>query len=171
MKKQNLTQEEIEFLRQSNAIEGEYSEEACEDAEKAWIYAKKIILDHKQQITLDFILAVHRRLMKRLNPRIAGKFRKVEVGVMTEEGYKPAVPYKNIFAELRILQNQGLYPWYLGEEQIKQWHIQFQKIHPFEDGNGRVGRIIMNIQRLKIDLPLLIIHTGKEQQNYYKWFK
>jgi len=53
---------------------------------------------------------------------------------------------------------------------IKLSHIEFENIHPFEDGNGRVGRILMNIQCLNAGLPLLVIHTGKEQQKYYTWF-
>jgi len=57
------------------------------------------------------------------------------------------------------------------DETIKKAHIAFEKIHPFEDGNGRVGRIILNFQRVKAGLPILVIHTGKEQQEYYKWFK
>ena len=57
------------------------------------------------------------------------------------------------------------------EETIEQDHIWFEKIHPFEDGNGRTGRILMNIQRLNAGLPLLIIHEGKEQMEYYKWFQ
>jgi hypothetical protein len=54
---------------------------------------------------------------------------------------------------------------------IKQWHINFEGIHPFEDGNGRIGRILMNLQRLSVGLPILIIHEGEEQFEYYKWFK
>ena len=55
-------------------------------------------------------------------------------------------------------------------EEIKKWHIMFEHIHPFEDGNGRTGRILMNIQRLKIGLPILIIYE-KHKFKYYDWFK
>jgi Fic family protein len=162
---------EIEFLKESNAIEREYSEEALEDAIISWEYAKKLKFGQPYNKSIKEILGIHKRLMKRLNPRIAGKIRKVQVGVMTRDGFKPANDYKEIMNELKELLNIVLYPYYLGEQYIREWHIQFEKIHPFEDGNGRTGRIIMNIQRLKIGLPLLIIHEGKEQQEYYKWFK
>ena len=108
--------------------------------------------------------------MKRLNPRISGKLRCVQVGVNTPQGFKEAILWKDIPKELRQLCNTGLNPT-LTEELIKQWHIRFEKIHPFEDGNGRVGRIIMNYQRLKQGLPLLVIHVGEEQQEYYEWFR
>ena len=54
---------------------------------------------------------------------------------------------------------------------IKLDHITYEKIHPFVDGNGRTGRMFMNWQRIKARLPILIIHEGEEQQEYYKWFK
>ena len=54
---------------------------------------------------------------------------------------------------------------------IKKLHVDFEKIHPFADGNGRVGRILMNVQMINSGLPLITIHEGIEQQEYYRWFK
>jgi len=48
-------------------------------------------------------------------------------------------------------------------------HITFEKIHPFIDGNGRIGRIFMNWQRKKAGLPILVIKEA-EKQKYYDWF-
>lgn len=158
------TNELEEFLVESNAIEGEFSEQALKDAMQAWTCGA--IIYKAEPISIDLILAIHRRLMKTLNPRIAGVIRKCDVWVGGRMGFKPS----EIREELRLLVNPGLYP-ILSEETIKSWHVQFEKIHPFEDGNGRTGRILMNLQRLKIGLPLLIIHTGEEQMNYYKWFR
>jgi len=158
-----LTEEDREFLKESNAIEGEYSKEALEDAEDSFRYA----YDYKDKINIDYILEIHRLLMKRISPRIAGKTRECDVFVRNRKCLNP----EEIKEELRMLCNPGLNPVYLGEKWIKEWHINFERIHPFEDGNGRVGRILMNIQRLEIGLPLLIIHKGKEQQEYYKWFE
>ena len=44
------------------------------------------------------------------------------------------------------------------------FHHKFEKIHPFMDGNGRTGRMIMNYILLKNNLPPTIIHkkTRKE---------
>jgi len=155
---------EIEFLKHSNWIEREYSDEALNDAKQAWMMAK---INMDEPISIDYILAIHRRLMKRLNPKIVGRIRDCPVMI----GGKIRWNNKGeIREELRLLCNPGIYP-ISSESLIKRWHIQFENIHPFEDGNGRVGRILMNIQRLKIGLPILIIHEGKEQMNYYKWFK
>lgn len=159
-----LTKQEIEFLKESNAIEREYSEKALEDAKHSWNFAKR----HKHnEIDIEFIKLIHQELMKRLNPRIAGKIRGIDVWVGNRKGLDP----KEIELSLR--------DWCLGANSkidvdkgtIEQDHIWFEKIHPFEDGNGRTGRILMNIQRLNAGLPILIIHEGEEQMEYYKWFK
>jgi len=161
----------IDFLKESNAIEGEYSKIALEDSITAWQYAYKKIIKNNELLRTDIILGIHKRLMKRLNERIAGKFRKVQVGVMTKEGFKEAKHFSKIKEEIMnwtIIFNKNV------REDYQDWkgnHIWFEHIHPFEDGNGRTGRILMNIQRLKLGLPILIIHTGKEQQEYYQWFK
>ncbi len=57
------------------------------------------------------------------------------------------------------------------EEWSQQLHVSYEKIHPFVDGNGRTGRMFMNWWRLTNGLPLLIIHEGDEQYNYYQWFQ
>jgi Fic family protein len=55
------------------------------------------------------------------------------------------------------------------EKMAKECHIKFEEIHPFEDGNGRVGRLIWAWQRRQMGLPLLIIFN-REKQEYYKLF-
>lgn len=48
---------------------------------------------------------------------------------------------------------------------VLETHIQFEKIHPFSDGNGRTGRMVMNYALLANDLPPLIIK--KSERNTY----
>lgn len=159
MKTKKLTEEE--FLAESNFIEGEYSQSAMKDAVKVWQYAKTI-----KRITIQEILKIHKILMKSLEPSIAGKIREVPVYIGGERKYQTK---KEIEEELRLLCNLGIYPVF-SEEEIRRWHIQFEKIHPFADGNGRTGRILMNLQRIKAGLPVLVIKE-KEKYDYYKWFK
>jgi len=150
---------EISFIKESNFIEKEYSPEAIKDALYAWSFARKIVIPINQNI----IQKIHQRLMRRLNEKIAGKFRTREVII----GNNVGLPSKYIDTHLNRLCDFKPQT----EKDITQWHIKFEHIHPFEDGNGRTGRIIMNLQRLQVGLPLLIIHEGFEQYEYYRWFK
>lgn len=52
-------------------------------------------------------------------------------------------------------------------EDIVKFHSEFEKIHPFQDGNGRVGRIIMFKECLKNDIiPFIIL--DKDKLFYYR---
>jgi len=55
-------------------------------------------------------------------------------------------------------------------EDIVDFHYEFESIHPFQDGNGRVGRIIMFKECLKYDImPFIIDHEHK--LFYYRGLK
>ena len=46
------------------------------------------------------------------------------------------------------------------------FHYKFIRIHPFDDGNGRVARILMNFILMQFDYPPVIIKT-EDKENYY----
>jgi len=167
-----MTKTEIEFLRESNAIEGEFSNESLSDAKLAWAHTKTI-----KKISINDILETHEILMINLNYRIAGRFRDcaIRIGMVVKENetrdslsekLKRVVDIMNVSVEDKknlSLKNRKVI--------AKTCHIMFEKIHPFEDGNGRVGRIIWNWHRKALGLGIRVIHVGEEQLFYYKWFK
>lgn len=160
-----------EFLKESNYIEGEYSEEAFEDAKKAWKYA----FENKDKINLKYILKIHYLLAQRINPDIAGKLRECDVWIggyrkifvsvgLLEAQLKDCINI--IFLSLSI-KNSTIYK---KEEMARRCHVEFENVHPFCDGNGRVGRILWQVHRLKLGLPILVIKEN-EKDRYYEWFK
>lgn len=168
-----MTQQELEFLVQSNAIEDVYDADSLVQAIYAWEYLKK-----QKKMHRGVILKTHKILMlnqKHLKGYERGYFRIVPVWVGGREG----IDYHKIDASIDhwcmnvedLWKNGAKEPEVFLERMIKEHHVEYEKIHPFVDGNGRTGRMFLNWQRLKHKLPLLIIHAGEEQQKYYAWFK
>jgi len=166
------TGEIMEFIQHSNFIEGEYSPQAFDDAMRAWKYAFK---DCKK-IDPDYVLHIHRLLQKHLRPDIAGEVRHCDVWI----GGQRKMYISNALIKDQIRQVIDKINAHIdcptnndadNERICKAYHIEFEGIHPFEDGNGRVGRILYNIHRLMVGLPIHIIHEGDEQYDYYKWFR
>ncbi len=166
-----MTNEEIEFLKESNAIEGVTDDDSLLQAGYAWEWLKE-----QKKLTLTTLLKTHKILMlhQPLYPNEKGYFREVPVWVGGREGtnwIKIRVELKQWLLNVDdLIKNAGKEPDIFKERMCKQHHVVYEKIHPFVDGNGRTGRMFMNWERLKLGLPILVIHTGKEQRDYYDWF-
>ena len=164
----------IDFLIESNHIENERSGEAHDDAIDAWDY-----IQNKKKLNVSDIKEIHKILMQRLRPDIAGKWRDCDVYI---GGDKRTFISKEVLdsqmdAVCREINTQikGHRKIALPHSEIEtlcqRLHVDFEIVHPFEDGNGRVGRIIYNWNRIQMGFPIHVIHEGEEQMNYYKWFK
>lgn len=156
-----------DFIKESNHIEQEYSEEAMQDALKAWEYMRK-----QDKLSLMVVLKVHKLLMKRIYPTIAGKLRSCDVYIGGKQKKYISVSelvhrLDHLFTVMPLVSSGDLN---LDAKHAREAHIMFEDIHPHVDGNGRTGRIIYNWHRMMLGLPIDVIKCD-ERFDYYRWFK
>lgn len=53
---------------------------------------------------------------------------------------------------------------------IANYHLEFESIHPFEDGNGRTGRLLINFELLKNNIPPIVI-PKEERTKYFEFLR
>lgn len=97
----------------------------------------------QQELNLEMILLLHRMLITNIQDDIAGRFRKSDEWVRVANHI--ACDPKHIIEKLEDLFIK--YISSVNESIIKRiavFHLSFESIHPFVDGNGRIGRVLNN---------------------------
>jgi Fic family protein len=132
----------------------------------------RFIRKTKEHISLDIIKEIH-RIVFRNSKSFAGKFRKKgedvvvmdNIGNVVHEG-APQTRINYLLKELVnwYKKNKNTYPSLVLAAVV---HNQFENIHPFADGNGRVGRILLNNILIKHNLPPMNIDF-KNRLEYYR---
>lgn len=130
-----------------------------------YIRSKSLAAD----LTGETMLFLHRMLIGGINDDIAGRFRKVGEYVRVGPHIAPA-PEKveEMLHDLLLTYSSNLSQYFL--DKIALFHLAFETIHPFCDGNGRIGRVIINWQLQRLGFPMIIVRN-KEKQEYYRAFR
>jgi Fic family protein len=123
----------------------------------------------KNKLTTNYILELHKTLLTHIDDKIAGRFRsgKEWVGVGNHLGANPLF-VDSLMTELVDKYNEDNEQYFL--DKIAWFHAEFETIHPFNDGNGRIGRAIINQQLMSLDYPPIIIQNKSKQTDYYPIF-
>jgi len=99
---------------------------------------------HRKDISMKFMLRLHELIMRDIDQYTLGAFRRIEVGISGSD--TELVPATFVMEELLKLlswfskKKDKMHP----VELAARFHARFEEIHPFTDGNGRVGREIFN---------------------------
>ncbi len=182
-KERELKEIAISFTYNTNAIEGstitlEETREILEEGvapkkplkeveeteSHAQVFLEMIKL--KQAISNDLLLRWHREIFGKTKSDIAGRYRNYSVRV----GNYIAPDWRSIHKMMNdlifFINNSRLN----AVDLAARAHYQFERIHPFGDGNGRIGRLLMNYMLWRKGYPMIIVEY-KNRSSYYKAFE
>ncbi|MBU3923506.1 MAG: Fic family protein [Nanoarchaeota archaeon] len=121
------------------------------------------ILKNKEKISNKLLLEWHKNIFNETKPDIAGVFRTYLVRVGNYIAPEPKDIKSLMTSLIKSIENKKINT----VELSAKIHYRFEKIHPFGDGNGRIGRLLMNHILWHSGYPILIIEY-KKRKSYYK---
>ena len=120
-------------------------------------------------IKIETILLLHRMLIGGIDDKIAGRLRKEHEYVRVGSHIAPAPEHVQSLLESLIEDYKSNHDIYFLEN-IAHFHAEFERIHPFCDGNGRIGRVLVNQQLANNGYPPIIIRNKGKHNDYYPLF-
>lgn len=120
------------------------------------------LLDNPPPLSHETIKNIHDKLLDNIDARKG--YRTHDIHILGQP-FKPS-PARYVRADMELLLK-----WYAQNENkmhplalVILFHHKFENIHPFSDGNGRTGRILMNLILLSKGYPPLIIPKTKREE-------
>lgn len=123
----------------------------------------------EKELDAEMILLLHKMLIGNIDEKIAGRFRQddewVRVGAYVAPGPKEVQPLvRDLLSSYASDKASHII------SQIARFHLEFEHIHPFCDGNGRIGRVLNNFILLREGyVPINIAFTDRAR--YYEAFR
>ena len=192
-----LTEGEVERLREEFLVNFTYNSNAIEGntltlQETAMVLQgltidKKPLKDHlevvghrdaflyvegiaKDTVLSKFIIKNIHALVLMHRPDDKGVYRRIPVSIMGAHT-QPVQPYliEPKMTEL-LLENGQRKKTMHPIERIARFHLEFESIHPFIDGNGRTGRLILNLDLIQNGFPPINVKFS-DRRRYYNAFE
>lgn len=118
--------------------------------------------------SLEAIIFMHQKLLAGIDDSIAGRFRAAGEYVRVGTHIAPAPEHIERLLENVLLDYKADSQSFFSDK-IAWFHLEFEHIHPFNDGNGRIGRVLINYQLMQLGFPPVIIRN-KGKAGYYAAF-
>ena len=124
---------------------------------------------HERELDINMILSLHKMLLSNIRDDVAGRFRKDDEWVrvanhIAVDPQKVLGGIEEMFAKYYSTNNENII------KRIALLHLTFEHIHPFVDGNGRIGRVVNNyllIRELFVPINIKVI----DRKLYYDAFR
>ncbi|MBU5226031.1 Fic family protein [Clostridium senegalense] len=162
-----FTTETLQFLFEKNIVMGTHTLDDVQETVNSF-YTFDMVLDKiDKKLTLEMIKEWHASLMYRTrlyDMGLAGVFKKYQNKILgaefdTSNLWEVEDRLKEIIEKFYSLKEIIIYD-------IARFHFEFERIHPFQDGNGRIGRFIYLKQLL--DNRLDLKYMNGESADEYK---
>ncbi|MDR0751220.1 MAG: Fic family protein [Christensenellaceae bacterium] len=168
-----LTEEQTRFIFETNTVGADFNGASIDDIVETTNHFRCIDLvieECEKPLTETFIKRLHSVLKSGTSD---GRFEWFKIGdyklkpneVAGQETSPPAEVQDRIRELLNEYNARGK-----GLEEIIDFHYSFEKIHPFQDGNGRVGRLIMFKESLANNIVPFVIDE-RHKWYYYRGLK
>jgi Fic family protein len=116
-------------------------------------------------LDLERLTLLHRMLLGNIDDEIAGRFRSAGEYVRVGTHIAPAPDAVEDLLRT-MLSNYGADVTNRPTQRLARLHLEFERIHPFVDGNGRIGRVILNDALYRLGFaPVIVRNKGKME--YY----
>ncbi len=164
-----LTLEDTEKILEGGELQRKVNIREVFEAKNLAKITESLLEKNKQKLTVTLILDLHNTLLTNIDDNIAGRFRsgKEWVRVGNHLGANPLF-VNSLMQELVKNYNKDKNRYFL--DKIAHFHAEFETIHPFSDGNGRLGRVLINLQLMNFGLPPIIIQNKSKFTDYYPLF-
>lgn len=156
MASNRLTRQQVEDIYRTNRITPAFEGTKVDDIVEMmnhFICMRYVVDNITEPLTVSFVKQAHRLLTY---GTYADQSHRIGVGEFRTSSNKLGVPPQQISKVLtELIRNYEKATAGLG--QILDFHVQFERIHPFDDYNGRVGRILMMKECLRHEVVPFII--------------
>ena len=131
----------------------------------AFLYIQQLVTD-KVLLSESIIKQIH-TLVLMDKPEDRGTYRRVAVRIMgaSHEPPDPVLVPEKMESLMKDFTNKKMHPI----ESAAMFHLMFEGIHPFIDGNGRTGRLVMNFTLMQNGYPPIDVKFS-DRKRYYDCF-